>query len=311
MVRCALAILFYALVSNISFAFEIENYDDKDVNVTFIKRNNATSKQVKKNAIKKKTNLKNNTSKVRSAVVNENIGGKKQSTKKVSSAKKITASATGNIDSSMAKSLLKKKSNISVARDILSNSSSQSFVVDSELCSYVERNDVVSLKRKLSSMKYAYKYVNGRCKNNTSLLLLSIEKNNYLSARLLIEKGADPNIQDDAGVSPLHWIARNNEQDYNKILDLIMNISGVKLNLRDIEGYTPLMRAVEFGREDVVAKLVNNGANLDIKNNYDENAMSIIKKKIEVNKEQNKNNSDSVNDDNERILKLLENDEQR
>ena len=227
MVRCTLAILFYALVSNISFAFEIENYDDKDVNVTFIKRNNATSKQVKKNAIKKKTNLKNNTSKVRSAVVNENIGGKKQSTKKVSSAKKITASVTGNIDSSMAKSLLKKKSNISVARDILSNSS-QSFVVDSELCSYVERNDVVSLKRKLSSMKYAYKYVNGRCKNNTSLLLLSIEKNNYLSARLLIEKGADPNIQDDAGVSPLHWIARNNEQDYNKILDLIMNISGVK-----------------------------------------------------------------------------------
>ena len=310
MVRCALAILFYALVSNISFAFEIENYDDKDVNVTFIKRNNATSKQVKKNAIKKKTNLKNNTSKVRSAVVNENIGGKKQSTKKVSSAKKITASVTGNIDSSMAKSLLKKKSNISVARDILSNSS-QSFVVDSELCSYVERNDVVSLKRKLSSMKYAYKYVNGRCKNNTSLLLLSIEKNNYLSARLLIEKGADPNIQDDAGVSPLHWIARNNEQDYNKILDLIMNISGVKLNLRDIEGYTPLMRAVEFGREDVVAKLVNNGANLDIKNNYDENAMSIIKKKIAVNKEQNKNNQDSVNDDNERILKLLENDEQR
>lgn len=319
-------------------SFEIENYGDKDANVILVKNRNT---KVKSDNKKKKNQI---LSDIKQVSVKERVNGKITNVNGVYTTKQMTASATGNIDTETANNLLEKSNNdknikasVKEKIDIKKNSSfdkknknktksfslnknkktkdivsynGQTVEVDNNLCKFVDTNDVVNLKKTLSMMRYGYKYVNWRCKNDTSLLLLAIEKDNYLSAKLLIEKGADPNLQDEAGVSPLHWVARNESENNSKIFALLMNSNGLNLNLKDIEGYTPLMRAVEFEKDDIVEALVKAGANVDIKNKYGKNAINIIDSKIAyLNKENESEQNASIfeNDICIKILKILKN----
>lgn len=330
---------------NTSTSFEIENYDDKDTNVMLVKK-------VNKQKINNKTNKKQ-ISNIKKVSVKEKVNGKITNVNNINASKQMSASATGNIDSETANAILVKSNNSSnnntklitneaikksikqknnsnfnnknktkvktssssknkKVKDIVSYNG-QTIEVDNNLCKFVDSNDVVNLKKTLSMMRYGYRYVNWRCENDTSLLLLAIEKDNYLSAKLLIEKGADINLQDKAGVSPLHWLARSDSENSMKLLKLLINANtnnSLNLNLKDLEGYTPLMRAVEFENDEIVEMLVKAGANVDIKNKYGKNAISLIKDKIAyLNKEGNLDKDRKVlnNDVCTKILRLLKN----
>lgn len=216
----------------------------------------------------------------------QNVEMKKQNTKTIKKNIKTTKRNT-------------KTKNTSASKVVVSYSGN-SVIVDNELCKMVARNDVVNVKKTLSMMKYDSKYVNWRCENNTPLLLLAVEHNNLLVAKLLIEKGADVNLVDDAGVSPLHWIARSNNDGTMDMFALIISVDNLIVNIRDIEGYTPLMRAVEFENVDIVNTLLGKQSDVYIKNNYGESAIKLAKKRLEA----KKNNDDKTNI--ERILKMLE-----
>ncbi|VAW59015.1 hypothetical protein MNBD_GAMMA08-767 [hydrothermal vent metagenome] len=53
---------------------------------------------------------------------------------------------------------------------------------------------------------------------------------------------------------------------------------GVDLNLKNIEGTTPLMAAAEYGTEDIAKILIEHGANIKAQNNASETAYDIAMK---------------------------------
>jgi hypothetical protein len=81
---------------------------------------------------------------------------------------------------------------------------------------------------------------------------------------MLLKAGADPNYKDcymgdtNRINTPLHIACF---QGYLADAQLLLNQSNVELNLIDIDGYTPLMRAVAKGNQEIVGLLLAKGAN--------------------------------------------------
>jgi ankyrin repeat protein len=78
------------------------------------------------------------------------------------------------------------------------------------------------------------------------------------SARLLLDRGADPNVRNDAGATALMWAV-----DDLPITRLLLE-RGADPNVRSADGRTPLLLAVaRAGAVDVVKALLDRGATLD------------------------------------------------
>lgn len=155
------------------------------------------------------------------------------------------------------------------------NLSERTINQNSPMCQYAKKNDIVALKKALLKSNYSIGEINTICKNNESLFLIAVNNDNYLTAKFLLEKGADVNFQNKAGVSALHIIARCNTANMNKIFNLMLKSTRLNINIKDLEGYTPLMRAIEFENIQIVKILVKSGADLNVKNNYGYNAIEL------------------------------------
>ena len=147
--------------------------------------------------------------------------------------------------------------------------------VNSPLCGYAEKNDITSMRKSLLKVNYEQGYLNTICSNGDSLVLRATKNNNYLVVKFLVDNGADVNIQNIAGVSPLHIASRVDTREMDRILEVLLHEKSIDVNLKDAEGYTPLMRAVEFEKIPVIEKLLKKGADKTIKNNYGRNALDI------------------------------------
>ena len=89
--------------------------------------------------------------------------------------------------------------------------------------------------------------------------------------KLLLEHNADANIQDNNGytalhqaVTPLHLSARFSHKNCNKIIDLLLQYGVQNIDIRDVEGRTPLQMAVRCGNAQAVKKLVDHGADVSV-----------------------------------------------
>ncbi|MCR6637586.1 MAG: ankyrin repeat domain-containing protein [Sporocytophaga sp.] len=76
--------------------------------------------------------------------------------------------------------------------------------------------------------------VNLRNKSSQSPILLTLD-NNYI--KKLIALGADVNVQDYSGMSPLHYACSKNDPE---LVDLLLN-RGASVNIKDSLGFTPLI----------------------------------------------------------------------
>jgi ankyrin repeat protein len=85
-----------------------------------------------------------------------------------------------------------------------------------------------------------------------SPLYRSVVCNQPESVRVLIELGADPNIQNRLGESPLHQAASNN---FTEIAEILLS-NGADVNLAQNDGDTPLHLACTRGHESMVDLLL-------------------------------------------------------
>ncbi|KAG5276639.1 hypothetical protein AALO_G00107960 [Alosa alosa] len=104
------------------------------------------------------------------------------------------------------------------------------------------------------------KYTNNR---HTPLHLAVVNKH-LLCVQCLLEAGADPNIANDLGETPLY---RACEKPTEEIVELLL-MFGAKVSQASIEGVTPLHEAVRNKNLDICNLLVRARANIRARNTY-------------------------------------------
>jgi ankyrin repeat protein len=94
--------------------------------------------------------------------------------------------------------------------------------------------------------------------------------------RILIEY--DPayiNARDDGQETPLHWASRGHNFKDGSVLRLLLE-HGADINVQDRDGWTPLHTALEFGALlEVMGLLLGHGADVEAKNNNGKTALQL------------------------------------
>ena len=91
------------------------------------------------------------------------------------------------------------------------------------------------------------------------------------SVSLLLEYGANPMKRNKEGMVPLE--ITNSIKCMKALLEY-----GVNIDYKNKEGFTRLMKASYLGNEEIVEFLINNGANINIRNNRGETAYDLAYK---------------------------------
>ena len=117
--------------------------------------------------------------------------------------------------------------------------------------------------------------VNVKDKDGWTPLQWAALKGNIDIGKCLIENGADVNIKDNLGRTPLYRASRWNQIGVAKLL--IEN--GADVNAKDKDGWTPLHLAAVLDRIDIVKVLIENGADPFINNKDGETALDLCKYK--------------------------------
>lgn len=96
-------------------------------------------------------------------------------------------------------------------------------------------------------------------------LMIASEKGNKEVTQMLINAGANPNIQKPSGLykgqTALHIASRINRIE---IVELLVKAPNINLNIQDDTGETPLMIAAEKDNPEVTQILVSSGANPNV-----------------------------------------------
>ena len=111
--------------------------------------------------------------------------------------------------------------------------------------------------------------VNAQCNNNTNPMGLAVERNMYDITRMLLACGAEPNVKDYCGRTPLHLLLLltsgfpgNYDSDFARLsLD-----HGADVNARGQYHATPLLLAIERHMNDTARILLERGADPNVKN---------------------------------------------
>jgi ankyrin repeat protein len=101
--------------------------------------------------------------------------------------------------------------------------------------------------------------VNAKSDSGEAALHIIARNGDAVYLRYLIQKGANPNIQDAAGNSPMMIAVNSGFEDGVRILITYR----ANVNLPNNSGETPLIRAVQLRKRDLVVTLLAAGADPD------------------------------------------------
>jgi len=95
--------------------------------------------------------------------------------------------------------------------------------------------------------------------------LLNASKKGYVNKiKELLDRGANKDSKDNAGLTPLIRASRNGNAE---VVKLLLD-AGADKDAKDNDGWTPLILASLFGKTKVVKLLLEYGADKDSKSNY-------------------------------------------
>jgi ankyrin repeat protein len=115
--------------------------------------------------------------------------------------------------------------------------------------------------------------IKDRYGGNTALCLAVNRNENTKSARILVNAGANIDVQNDVGRTVLHEAVGFQKTTFVKmLLD-----AGANVDIQDNRGETALHLAVEKKSSGCVEMLVNAGANMDIKNRDGKTAIDLAR----------------------------------
>lgn len=110
--------------------------------------------------------------------------------------------------------------------------------------------------------------------NGCTPLLVAVKQNKWLLASFLIENGADVNIPDSFGISPLHYATCLENADYILVQKLINAKANV--NAKDKQGNSILHHMFASGQRYFMRQLVLLGADLKAINNDNKMSFELI-----------------------------------
>jgi len=113
--------------------------------------------------------------------------------------------------------------------------------------------------------------IHGDIDFNLSEGLFEAVRLNFKVTQLLIEEGADVNLRNESGTTPLHRAVIGG--DAMTILLLLKN--GANPNSQDNDGTSPLMKAAVWDHPHIVRLLLQYGADPNIRDNYGRRAYDL------------------------------------
>jgi ankyrin repeat protein len=110
--------------------------------------------------------------------------------------------------------------------------------------------------------------VNAMDKDRTTPLLLAIQREMYEITRSLLVCSAEPNVKNNDGKTPLHLLLDGDFSNDDGIPDLarLLLDRGADVNAQDQNHATPLLPAVELHMDDIALILLEHGADPNVKN---------------------------------------------
>ena len=112
--------------------------------------------------------------------------------------------------------------------------------------------------------------VNERVSGWTAVLAATAQGNSKIM-RHLLDRGADPDIGNLLGITPLHYGAHYGQTSICRLL--IKN--GASTNQQDVDGLTPMMVSAQGGRLEIVRLLLDAGADIDLRDRNKKTALDL------------------------------------
>ena len=158
------------------------------------------------------------------------------------------------------------------------------FSTEAKLQKYIKTNNIEKLNKLKLNINgyYERETLENIILGEATPLTYAIYADKAQVVNYLIEKGADVNLDathgdrkfNTLGKKPLHIAAEGGNKE---IVEILIN-NGANINAKDEYGETPLMSACKMGRNEVADFLIKNGANVNEKSNLGNSPLSLAKK---------------------------------
>ncbi len=125
--------------------------------------------------------------------------------------------------------------------------------------------------------------INYKDRHGWTALMWSGLKYNTGIVKLLLDRGANPDIQNNQGYTALMYVASRPYKGYYIGCDVAYSTAklllenGANPNIQNNEGYTALMYAAIMNHEDIRELLIHKGANLDLPNKEGKTAREYLR----------------------------------